>query len=152
MKLKFENQLTEKEISEGVTSFTIKKMLHSIFVMIGVGAAFAFMNRGHINTAQSLVPIGILILLVVGFHLFLRKNLLVQFSPERVATFIFEDGILDVVNANGQKFQYDCSRIKTIDSKNVLLLLFVKNSFAIISKSKVGVDNIEKIKSYCKKK
>lgn len=152
MKLKFENQLTEQEISEGVTYFTVRKMLYSIFVMIGVGATFAFMNREHINTAQSLVPIGILILLVVGFHLFLRKNLSLQFSPERIATFIFEDGILEVINASGQKFHYDCKRIKIIDTKNVLLLLFVKNSFAIISKSKVGTENIEKIKSYCNKK
>ncbi|MGF6906524.1 hypothetical protein [Fusobacterium sp. PH5-44] len=152
MKLKFENQLTTQEINEGATSFILRKMLRSIFLMIGVGAAFALMNRANVNTAQSLVPIGILILVVVGAHFFLRKNLIAQFSPEKVATFIFEDENLEIINAEGQKFQYDLSRMKIINSKNVLLLIFTKNSFAIISKKKTGYENIEEIKNLFKKK
>jgi len=152
LQLTFKNQLTNDEIKEGVNLFIRRKILYNLFVIIGVSAALAILNRDKIQGAQILLPIGIMAVFVLGFHLYLRKVMLDHFSPEKVANYSFNADGLDITGNDGKVYSYSYSKLKVLESKKALVLIFGKNSFAIISKAELTPEEINLIKGLRDKK
>ena len=146
MDLKFKNRLTDDEIKEGVNLFIKRKVGYIFLIIIGIAIASVILNKGKSQSSQAFVGILVIGIFIFGLYLYLRKILMSNFSTEKIATYSFTEDGVDIVNDDGREYNYSYFKMKTLDSKNVLVLSFGKNSLAIISKDKLQPSEIEWIK------
>ena len=146
MDLKFKNRLTDDEIKEGVNLFIKRKVGYIFLIIIGIAIASVILNKGKSQSSQAFVGILVIGIFIFGLYLYLRKILMSNFSTEKIATYSFTEDGVDIVNDDGREYNYSYFKMKTLDSKNVLVLTFGKNSLAIISKDKLQPSEIEWIK------
>jgi len=144
--LKFKNRLTDDEIKEGVNLFIKRKVGYIFLIIIGIAIASVILNKGKSQSSQAFVGILVIGIFIFGLYLYLRKILMSNFSTEKIATYSFTEDGVDIVNDDGREYNYSYFKMKTLDSKNVLVLTFGKNSLAIISKDKLQPSEIEWIK------
>ena len=128
----FQNQLNEREIRQGIRVFLCRRLWP--FLMLAALGIFVLLCVNGMRVVYAIcISVGGILLSALLFAFLLKR----QFSTQKVATYRLHSGKLEIINSNGAVNTYLCREMKRISAKDVIVLCFPKDAFAIVAKRNI---------------
>lgn len=133
----FENQLTKKEILKGLLIYINRKLWYIILLLIIIAFLFAY-STGY-DLIGSLVNTFVIAIIA---EIILTLIHMQQFSTNKISTYKLHNDFVEIIGSNGIAHTYQYTQIKSVNTKDVIVLLLSKACFAIVAKQRMNAEQI----------